>query len=312
MVERADARGQEQPFRRVQRHRGVQDHRARHHQRVGVALLHLAHGVGAAGERIVLPRRQRGGDVDGAQRGWFAVRALGAAVGRDAGGESVELRGVGHVVAQAQRDHLRRVGDRAAADRHQQVGVLRPRLVGGGDHVGARGMRADAGAEPGHAVAERGADLVHRVGLPRERAAGQHIHRLCADVLHLLRQRGGEGFAVDNSLHLGEAPGAFGHAEASRCRAALCLELGRGAGACPHRWDVDVRKPECPAGQGPVHWRLLTMHRVETDVQARPAEYAPLPPAPPNGPLPQGAHKGSRSSPPCADAYGAKPGQARP
>lgn len=34
-------------------------------------------------------------------------------------------------------------------------------------------------------------------------------------------------------------------------------------------WCVDVREPDWPAGQEPVHWRLLTTHRVETVAQAR-------------------------------------------
>ena len=58
-------------------------------------------------------------------------------------------------------------------------------------------LRADAG-QP---VAEYAADPVDHIGLPRQRAAGQHVDRIGADPLDLLRQRLGERDAVDHPLH---------------------------------------------------------------------------------------------------------------
>ena len=91
--------------------------------------------------------------------GGFDLRAHELAVGADAGAVVVELRRIGHVVAEAEGDHLRRVGHRAAAQRDEQVGAGGARRVRRLDDIDARRMRADPGKHPGEPVAERVAHL---------------------------------------------------------------------------------------------------------------------------------------------------------
>ena len=83
--------------------------------------------------------------------------------------------------------------------------------VGSGYHIDAWRVGADLRADTGQFVAEYASDAVDHVGLPRERAAGQHVDRTGADALDLLRQRLGQRDAVDDPLHRRVAMGAADH-----------------------------------------------------------------------------------------------------
>ena len=201
VVDGADAGRQEQPFRRVDSRGRVQDHAARHHLRVAVALLHLPHRVGAAGGRGELASREGGGHRDRAHSGRVHRRALGAAVGMDPRTERVELAGLGHAVPQAEPDHLGGVGHRPATDGQQRVRPGLARRVGRGHHVDARRVGADLRTHARQPVAENGAHPIHHVGLPCQRAAGEHKDGVGADALDLLRKRFDERHAVDHPVH---------------------------------------------------------------------------------------------------------------
>ena len=72
----------------------------------------------------------------------------------DARTEGVELRRIVHVIAEAQAYHFRRVGNGAATDCQERVGVGLAGGVGSGYHVDARRVGADLRADAGQLVAE--------------------------------------------------------------------------------------------------------------------------------------------------------------
>ena len=82
------------------------------------------------------------------------------------------------------------VDHRAAAHRHQQVGLGRARGLGAGHHVLARAVRADGGVGADVARAQR---LLHALQRPvlllRQRARGGDEHALGADALGLGHHR---------------------------------------------------------------------------------------------------------------------------
>ena len=99
-------------------------------------------------------------------RGRLCLRAHALAVGADPGAIIVELRRVGDVVAEAERDHLRRVGDRAAAQGDEEVGSGGAGGFGRRDDIAARGVRADPGEDASEPVAERAAHLARPARSP--------------------------------------------------------------------------------------------------------------------------------------------------
>ena len=200
MIDGANAGGQEQPFRSVNRDSGVQNDRARHHQRVAVALLAVADRVGAAGERGELPRRQRRGHGDGAHAWWLHRRAHGISVGGDGRGESVQLIGVGNVVAQAQPHHFRRVRHRSAAHRDNRVRPSRACFVGCRNDVDTRRVRTDFGEHAGQAVAKHVTNLVDYAGFAGQGAAGHDVNGAGVEALYFVGQRFGQGDAVDDAV----------------------------------------------------------------------------------------------------------------
>ncbi len=125
-----------------------------------------------------------------------------------------------HVVAQAQADHLRRIGDRAAADGQQRIGAApraphsppRPR------RCAAYARRSSRTRRPACCRARRARWSITSV-CRAKRAAGQHIDRAGADPFDLLRQRLGERRAVDHPLHRRVAM------DAADCMAAQPLRL---------------------------------------------------------------------------------------
>ena len=129
------------------------------------------------------------------------LRAPRRAVGRDLGAVVVELRRLGDPVAETKADHLGGVGDRPAAEGHEQIGAGVARRICRLDHIGPRRVRADLGADPGDPVSQHLAQPVDGVGLAGERAAGEDEHRAGVEAIDLLRQRFGKGLAEDDAFH---------------------------------------------------------------------------------------------------------------
>ena len=144
--------------------------------------------------------------------GGLDLRALGRAVSRDPGAEIIELFGRADRVAETQPDHLRRIGDRAAADRDDQIGAGLARHIGRGDDIGARGVRADLGAGPGKAVAEHPPQTVRHRSVSRAKVPlAMHKNRAGVEPVDLLRQRLGKRCAENDILHLRKAVDAAQH-----------------------------------------------------------------------------------------------------
>ena len=159
MIDRADAGRQPKPLRRRHGHGGVQDHALGDHRRGGIALLARRpairrQGVGAAGKRGELARRQGRRDRHGAN----ARQRLGPPrhpVRPGDGAQPVEVARFGNIVGQAHADHLGGVGHRAAAERHQQVGPRLPCRIAGRHHIDARRMCANSRPGTRQIIAQR-------------------------------------------------------------------------------------------------------------------------------------------------------------
>ena len=175
------------------------------------ALLDVAPGVGAAGAGRELARRQGRRDGDHAHPRRLDLGPPRRAVGSDRGAVIVELLGRGHPVAEAQAHHLRRIGDRAAANRDDQIGAGLARRVGRGDDIAARGMRADLRANAGKAVAEHLPQPVDIIGLTSQGAARQHKDGARVEPVDLLRQRLGVGLPEDDAFHCRKPVGSAEH-----------------------------------------------------------------------------------------------------
>jgi hypothetical protein len=204
VIDGPDAGRQKQPFRRVGARHRIEDDRARDHLGMTEALLDMPRGVGAAGAGRKFARRQGCRDRDHTYPGRLNRRALGAAVRGDLGAVSIELLRCRDAIAEAQADHLRRIGDRATAQGDDQIGASLARPVGCGHDVGARRMRADRSAQAGKAVAKHLLQPLDEIGLARERAACQHEYSARVEAVDLLRQRVGEGSPEDDAFHQGE------------------------------------------------------------------------------------------------------------
>ena len=125
--------------------------------------------------------------------------------------ELVEAFDGGDVVGEAELDGLGAVGDRAAAQGDDQVGLGLARLRRGGDDRRARRVRRHLVEGADALVAERAADLFDLVGLAVERAAHHQEHALGAVGLHHLGDRLGGRLAVVDFFHVGEN-------DAARCQ----------------------------------------------------------------------------------------------
>ena len=136
---------------------------------------------------------------------------LGRAVGGDARPEIVELFGRRDIIAEAQPDHLCRIGHRAAAQGDDQIGTCLARHIGGSDDIVARRMRADLGAEAGKAVAEHLPQPLDEIGLARQGAARQDEDGAGVEPVDLLRQRFDIRLAENDAFHLRKAIDAAQH-----------------------------------------------------------------------------------------------------
>ena len=118
MVDGADAGRQKQPFRRVHGKRRIEDHRARNGQAMRQHLLHFRRLVGDAGDRGKLAAGDRGRHADLPHR-----RRVHRRRDATAGADPFDAVDVADIVGEAKLHRLGAVGDRAAADGHDQVGL---------------------------------------------------------------------------------------------------------------------------------------------------------------------------------------------
>ena len=204
VIDGADAGRQPQPFRRVDGDRGIEHDGDRNRHALLIALLLLDRLVGRPRQRVELAARQRRRHADHPHVRRIEHRRDHRAVGLDAGAEGVEALDCRDIVLEEDRDDLARVGDRAAADRDDQVGTRRARRIGRRQHVAARRVRLDAVVSRGMTVAERRLDPPDLVGLAIERHAGQDEHAPRVEALGLRRERRRRRLAQRHPLGRGQ------------------------------------------------------------------------------------------------------------
>ena len=225
MIDRAVARREPQPFRRMHGYRGVENGRARDHQLMAKHLLDFGARIGDAGNRAELAagNRCRYTDLAYLRRCHFRRDALH-------GADPVDILDAANVVGQAKLHGLRAVGDRPAAYRDDKVGICSARLFGGGDHGFARGVRGHRIEGPHSAAPEAFPDFVDLIGISMERAADHQKSAVQAQTVQLGRDRLGGGAAENNLLHRAEndTPGAH-DAYPPRC-SGLCWPLKQFSG----------------------------------------------------------------------------------
>jgi hypothetical protein len=88
-------------------------------------------------------------------------------------------------IGEAELYGFRAVGDRAAADGDDEVGIGLARRIGGGDHGLARRVRWHGVEYAGAAGTERLPDFRDLVGLPDQRAGDHQEGALRLDAIHL-------------------------------------------------------------------------------------------------------------------------------
>ena len=166
MIDGADSGREPQPFRRVHAEPGIEDHRARHQQRMAQRFLDLGLLVGDAGRggELAAGNRRRHADLAHRRRGELRRSAA-------TGPDPVDVVGIADVVGEAKLHRLGAVGDRTAADRDDEIGIRGAGLFAGGDDRGARRMRRHRVEGAGAARAQRAADGFDHVGFAVERAA---------------------------------------------------------------------------------------------------------------------------------------------
>ena len=190
MVHGAHTGREEQPFRRMHRRRRVEDHGARNGVRMVEQLLQLHALVRDARNGAELAGRERGRDGD------LRDRRPGRRVA-----QRVHLLRRADVVGEAHAHRLRAVGQRAAAEGDDQVGIGRAGGLGRVDHIAAGRVRPHAVELPGDLVAERAAELFDLSGLAVERAAHHEEDALGAQPLRLLGHRLFQRRAEAHRLH---------------------------------------------------------------------------------------------------------------
>ena len=136
MVDGADAGRQKQPFGRVHGKGGIEDRGARHHQLMAQHFLDLGARVGDAGDGTEFAAGNRRRHADLAHRRRVHRR-------RDAfvGSNSLDILDRANVIGEAELHGLGAVGDRAAAYRHDKIGIGCAGLLGGGNDGLSRRVR---------------------------------------------------------------------------------------------------------------------------------------------------------------------------
>ena len=105
------------------------------------------------------------------------------------------------IVGEAELHRLGAIGDRAAADRDNQVGARLACALGCSDHRVTRRVRRHPVEYAGAAIAESAADFLHLVGLATQGAADHQEHAL--SVLRLFGDRLRGGDAEQHLFHAG-------------------------------------------------------------------------------------------------------------
>ena len=207
MVDGANAGRQKQPFRRVRSKLWIEDHRARDRQRMTHHLLHFGGLVGDPGAGAEVAAGDRGRRADLAHDGGIHRRRRALD-----GPDLVDAFDGADIVGKAKLDGLGAVGDRAAADGDDQVGVGGAGLLGCGDHRRARRMRRHRVEGGGMARAQSAADFLDFVGLAVEGPADHQEGAGRAHAIHLLDNSFGGGSPEHDLLHGAEYDTPFMHA----------------------------------------------------------------------------------------------------
>ena len=118
MIDGADSGRKPQPFRRVHAEPGIEDHRARHQQRMAQRFLDLGLLVGDAsrGGELAAGNRRRHADLAHRRRGELRRSAA-------TGPDPVDVVRIADIVGEAELHRLGAVGDRTAADGNDEIGI---------------------------------------------------------------------------------------------------------------------------------------------------------------------------------------------
>ena len=179
--------------------RGIEDHGMRHGEAVPHRLLEFGRHVGDAGARRKFAAGDRGRHADLAHAGRVhrRRRALDRA-------DRIHALDGADVVGEAKLHRLGAVGDRAAADGHDQVGIGIARLLGCRDHGLARRVLRHRVEDRGAAAAQRALDLLDLVGLASERARHHQEGAGLLQPVHLGHDRFRSRLAEHDLIHRAE------------------------------------------------------------------------------------------------------------
>ena len=196
MVDGADAGRQKQPFGRVHGQGGIEDRGARHHQFMAQHFLDLGARVGDArdGAEFAAGNRRRHADLAHRRR---IHRRCDAFVDSN----SFDILDGANVIGEAKLHGLGAVGDRAAAYRHDKIGIGRSGLLGGSNDGLTRRVRRHR-IESSHATSAKCfSNFFDLGGLPVERAADHEKPAGSAQAVHLRDDRLGSGVAENHLVH---------------------------------------------------------------------------------------------------------------
>jgi hypothetical protein len=196
VVDGADAGRQKQPFRRVHGDGGIEDRRARHHQRVRQSLFDLGMFIGDPGNGAELAAGNRGGHTDLAHRWWIQLRDA-TLVGTD----PVDILDASDIVGEADLHRLGAVGDRAAADGDDEIGARGAGLLGRRDHGGARRMRRHCIERADATRTQRRLDFRDLVCFAVQRAADHQEGAVAPEAIDLRHDRLGGGGSEYHLVH---------------------------------------------------------------------------------------------------------------
>ena len=126
--------------------------------------------------------------------------------------DAVDVLDGADIIGEAKLHGLGAVGDRAAADGDDEVGAGGARLLGGGDHGLARGVRRHRIEGRDAARPERVPDFLDLVGVAVERAADHQEGAVRAQAVHLRHDRVGGRAAEHDLVHGAENDTPLVHA----------------------------------------------------------------------------------------------------